>query len=655
VLDKLIDDSLLEGVLGEIKTKISFTEKETDIYRIYQSGDLANLDGLDDASLKQLPNLLKLRNALYSAPFRTYLSYIAGTGPLSGKKTDMAINIYKPGGHLLCHDDVIGSRRISYILYLTKKWNPKWGGALRLYPTEIRLNRKGHQVHVPGPDFVHSIPPQWNRMNFFAVQPGESYHDVEEVYARGSRADDDGTDDEERTRIAISGWFHIPQQGEEGFKQGAEEKEAKKSSLAQLKANDTEFDYPESFPVPFPCYPFSAPQLIPTNSKRYKEMKASGWKMGNHDGGKTPLQPDSRWDGLTEDELSYLLQFMNPRLLTPETLREVNDEFGDASSITIESFLRPEFEKGLKAAIIQEPETLGDKALTLQRDSLWSAAAPPHKRRYLYITSTEADPNKQSVLTYSPKQDSPIKLLIGKFLQSMEFRKWLGFATGLIPKTYDLKARRFRRGLDYELATAYEGDEPRLELTLGLSPRGTWEAELPEDEDAEDAKLPEPVNNGGEECYLAPQDGDDGATVASSDDESDEGSASDSSDTSVDVAASSKPKALQTKNAKAKSSKKADPAIYKAGEDDEDDVLFHMAAGWNRLSIVLRDQGTMKFVRFVNTAAGADRWDITGDYNIDWPKSDEFEVDFDKFGGDVEEVDEEDAEAADKASASVST
>ena len=69
---------------------MSFTEKETDIYKIFQSGDLANLDGLDDSSLSKLPSVLKLRDAMYSARFREYLSSVTGSGKLSGQKTDMA-------------------------------------------------------------------------------------------------------------------------------------------------------------------------------------------------------------------------------------------------------------------------------------------------------------------------------------------------------------------------------------------------------------------------------------------------------------------------------------------------------------------------------------------------------------------------------------
>ncbi|KAI5283813.1 hypothetical protein KEM55_001350, partial [Ascosphaera atra] len=208
VISGLIDDQLLRNVRSEISEQVSFTEKETDIYRIFQSGDLANLDGLDDSSLAKLPSLLKLRDALYSQQFRSYLSEVTGSGPLSGKKTDMAINVYTGGCHLLCHDDVIGSRRISYILYLTHPdipWKPEWGGALRLFPTTAEKDENGDIYHVPGPDTCLSHPPAFNQLSFFVVQPGFSFHDVEEVYYQ---EDDLKDEKKQRVRMAISGWFH---------------------------------------------------------------------------------------------------------------------------------------------------------------------------------------------------------------------------------------------------------------------------------------------------------------------------------------------------------------------------------------------------------------------------------------------------------------
>uniref|UniRef100_A0A8H7N9Y2 Prolyl 4-hydroxylase alpha subunit domain-containing protein n=1 Tax=Bionectria ochroleuca TaxID=29856 RepID=A0A8H7N9Y2_BIOOC len=162
VIHQLVDDQLLRNVRTEIKENVSFTPKETDIYKIHQSGDLANLDGLDDESLSKLPSLKRLRDAIYSETFRNYVSHITNCGPLSGKKTDLAINIYTPGCFLLCHDDVIGSRRVSYILYLVDPdttWKPEWGGALRLFPVQEIEGKDGEVAKTPLPDPSKVIPP----------------------------------------------------------------------------------------------------------------------------------------------------------------------------------------------------------------------------------------------------------------------------------------------------------------------------------------------------------------------------------------------------------------------------------------------------------------------------------------------------------------
>lgn len=127
VVEKLFQDDLLTSVKDEIIQQISFTEKETDIYKVcmvpwvnnvhtntthiiqvHQTGDLASLSYLDQDQLSLLPNLLKLRDALYSPKFRSFVREVTGCGPLSGSKQDMSVNSYRKGCHLLNHDDVIG-------------------------------------------------------------------------------------------------------------------------------------------------------------------------------------------------------------------------------------------------------------------------------------------------------------------------------------------------------------------------------------------------------------------------------------------------------------------------------------------------------------------------------------------------------------------
>ena len=64
--------------------------------------------------------------------------HVPGCAPLTGQ-TDCSCNVYARGSHLLCHDDVIGTRCVSYILYLSRpgqQWVPRLGGALELYATD---------------------------------------------------------------------------------------------------------------------------------------------------------------------------------------------------------------------------------------------------------------------------------------------------------------------------------------------------------------------------------------------------------------------------------------------------------------------------------------------------------------------------------------
>lgn len=74
---------------------------------------------------------------------------------------------------------------------------------------------------------VTLLQPNFNQFAFFQVQPGHSFHSVEEVVVEG-----DGIKGGVGARMSISGWFHKPIQGEEGY-EGVEPL-APKSSLQQL-------------------------------------------------------------------------------------------------------------------------------------------------------------------------------------------------------------------------------------------------------------------------------------------------------------------------------------------------------------------------------------------------------------------------------------
>ncbi|KAI1847388.1 hypothetical protein JX266_006613 [Neoarthrinium moseri] len=549
VIHQLVDDKLLRSVRDEIKDNVSFTPKETDIYKIHQSGDLANLDGLDDEALSKLPSLLALRDAMYSQKFRDYVAHITGCGPLSGRKTDMAINVYTPGSYLLCHDDVIGSRKVSYILYLTDPeipWKPEWGGALRLFPVRDREGKDGKKAKTPEADVSKVIPPAWNQLSFFAVQPGESFHDVEEVYH--AQNEKQLKKEGGRVRMAISGWFHIPQIGEAGYVKGAEEENAKNSSLMQLQGNPDQYDTPQPAPIA------------------------------------VEKQKSDSQETFDEGDLEFLLKYMAPTYLTPDTLEQVQEHFDEASSITLPDLLNKKFGKRLQEYVtVQDKKALPENSAEIEKGS-WKVAKPPHKHRYLYMQPTKT---KQGKKGKAKEEASPIQELLDDFLPSPQFRRWLQMATSSVIESQDVIARRFRKGQDYTLATGHEG-KPRLELNLGITPTSGWgddndEAEEEEEEEApktngkgkgkakakkaEEPEVPEEV--GGHEVYMA---GDD--------------------DTAEDA------------------------AVYKSS-GDEDNILFFQAAAWNKLTIVLRDSGTLKFVKYVSRKAPGDRWDICGTYEIE--------------------------------------
>lgn len=580
-ISPLIDDQLLRSVRTEILENIHFTLKETDIYKIYQSGDLANLDGLEDRALEKLPSLLRLRDALYSSSFRKYISAITGCGDLSGRKTDMAINVYTPGCYLLCHDDVIGSRRVSYILYLTdpdNPWKEEWGGALRLFPT-MEIDDDGVKTVIPCPDARKSLSPAWNQLSFFAVQPGESFHDVEEVHYAATMkqlAEDGG-----RVRMAISGWFHIPQKGEKGYIEGEEENWGKNSSLKQLQGNPDRYDYPKAQPNPVKVF-----------SNEEKE------------------------DGLSESDLDFLLKYIAPNYLTPNTLESVAKQFIDLSCVTVDNFLSQKFSDRVKEYI----ETQDNYNVYIDsidsKKSLYKVAQPPHKHRFLYI-----QPHSSQLQINSVKPENPLTDLLEVLLPSQEFSRWLELATNCTIESSDLLLRRFRRGLDYSLATKYNG-KPQLEICLSLTSTSGWveDEELTENKENIDHSDPKQMNNNNliEEIPKA---------VVNSDESKEK--------QNVDKLKEERSSVQQILKMRSKEPLSRDDfggqEIYMAGDDDEtddaaiykhsideedDNILFIIPATWNKMSIVLRDPGTLKFDKYVSKGAPGDRWDISGTYGV---------------------------------------
>jgi Rps23 Pro-64 3,4-dihydroxylase Tpa1-like proline 4-hydroxylase len=208
----LFHEDFLLSVKDEIKSQTKVNFKESDLFRVYQSIDLANLVPLSELA-GQLPNVMKLREVLYSQEWRSYIEKMCGLAPSTlVEKIDCACNCHAPGCHLLCHDDVIGTRKVSYIIYLTEQdWKESEGGSLELYGSQEDESKDSTPIPLA------RAWPIFNSMAFFAVKPGESFHAVQEVTG-------------ERPRLSLQGWYHAAEPP----------KNIEQATLQQLKAHNDE-------------------------------------------------------------------------------------------------------------------------------------------------------------------------------------------------------------------------------------------------------------------------------------------------------------------------------------------------------------------------------------------------------------------------------
>ena len=176
-----------------------------------------------------------------------------------------------------------------------------------------------------------------------------------------------------------------------------------------------------------------------------------------------------------------------------------------------------------------------------------------------------------------------------------------------------------------------KAEEKEAEEKEGKEEKEEKKATAPEEAKEPDKSTPREINNGGYEVWMASDDDNDNTQSTTAVDTSQETIIS-SGSTAVDPDVPT----TKSKTEPKPSTSSADPAIYQSTSAAPDDgILFSMPAGWNRMSLVLRDSGTLRFVKYVSRSAGADRWDVTCDWEIDWDATPEFEE------GDGEDVGEE--------------
>ncbi|VEU39134.1 unnamed protein product [Pseudo-nitzschia multistriata] len=555
----------------EIKAQTKVNFKESDLFRVYQSIDFANLDEerakAMQLDLSKLRTIARLRDLLYSQEWRSLVEGFAGLPPGTLiDKIDCACNCHAPGCHLLCHDDVIGTRKISYIIYMTEEnWDgPTEGGALELYGPQADDNETSSSRSTPIP--VARAWPVFNSMAFFEVLPGRSFHAVQEVTG-------------DRPRLSLQGWYHS--------RDPPPQEELQKATLQQLKSMN---------------------KILAENDGDNNDTKPPS----------VPTSEEHDKDAFSEEDRNYLRSYIQNEYLTEESMNEIQIKFENNSTIQFRNFLLqkwvPRIESNYKKSDDegdQKPvansksdeglETHYGKGVTKE----WRTRGPAHKQRYLAYEGTDDGGSSSTKLDSNDDASSPEA--VGRLLQkvqkevfeSEQFLRYLKRVTSLDKPTgfggSGDRIRRFRPGLDYTVAHyGLLQQESVLDATMCFV-RDTTEY---------DTAMWESGDIGGFECYIeADIDEDEDMDMQDGGDGSSQQQPVDGESGATDAAAASKP------------SSKGHQAADEYNEDDDTELLS-VSASNNTLSLVYRDPGTMRFVKYVSSSAPSSRYDICMEYEL---------------------------------------
>eukprot|EP00939_MAST-03C_sp_MAST-3C-sp1_P004350 g4350.t1 len=487
-IPRLCDPSRLARVREELKHHVNFNFKETDLFKLYQSKDLASISPSTHPELSSnIPNLLALRDALYSKEFRAFVKRVTGLSFDLTDRVDLAASAYSKGSHLLAHDDVIGTRAVSFIVYLSDEgWSAEDGGALELYGRDPAT---GDPLSEP----AKKILPSFNTMGLFGVLPGKSFHAVEEVHT------------DESPRLSLQGWYH----GEKP-PQGARES----ASLVALKRGWGTVASSSSLPAP---RVFTSPVS----------------------------------DDFTAADAKVLAPFVNEVYLKPENQRAIRKEFERNAVVKLGDFLTERATRG---------------ADDVSGGGVWTTVGPLHMQRYQRLVVKDG-------ARYDDEDVHALARARRLFARSPELARLLRALTGEdLTGVVSSECRRFRRGRDYTVA--HHGlleKENRLDavVTFVKTSAKKQKKEIKNSGDDDDDDAWESGDVGGFECYIA-ADEDDALEAAE---------------------------------------------VY-ATKDDEENQLLNVTPERNTLSLVLRDTGVMRFVKYVSASAPSDRFDVSTVFSV---------------------------------------
>jgi Rps23 Pro-64 3,4-dihydroxylase Tpa1-like proline 4-hydroxylase len=482
----LFKSDFLAAVKDEIKSQTKVKFKESDLFRVYQSIDMANLTPGCELAV-QLPHVMKLREVLYSQEWRSFIERLAGLPPSTlVSQIDCACNCHAPGCHLLCHDDVIGTRKISYIIYLTElDWKEEEGGSLELYAAQ---GESTQEDSGPFPVPASRAWPIFNSMAFFVVEPGQSYHAVQEVLG-------------DRPRLSLQGWYHASEPPHN----------IELATLQQLK-------------------------------------KVRGY-------GENDQTLATKFDSTTdfsESDKEYLGKYVKAEYLLDDALDEIQQRFVNDSSVQLRDFLQDKWVPKMEP---QKPSVYDDAYYKSGVSTEWQLRGPAHMQRYLEYQADVTSADDCQVI------GSLLHHVKTHVFESLQFARLLKRLTSLEQPTgiRSGEIRRFRPGLDYTVAHyGLMVDQSVLDATMCFV----------YDENDENIVW-ESGDCGGFECYIAADDQDD----------DDKGPADEYN-------------------------------------EDDDTELLSVSASNNTLSLVYRDPGTMRFVKYVGSSAPSSRYDISMEYAV---------------------------------------
>jgi len=492
-----------------------------------------------------MPNLLSLKNAIYSKSYLQIIEQLTNLPPdtLTNTTIDCAINCHTKGCHLLCHDDVIGTRKISFIIYLTEVgWSRDDGGCLELYDAVQEESNEDQdedekksstsaaatsQRRVPTALPTKTILPNFNTMAYFVVKPGVSFHSVQEVF------------NVDKPRLSIQGWYHAKEQPID----------IENATLQRLKSSGRGEDTEGEF-EPLPTV------VANDNKKEASPSEAASTTIENESSPSTPAH------NLSEEDINFLSQYINKAYLSTESMNEIQERFENESSVQLRHFLLDEWNTKITTAIKNEDtrDKLGNDRPSLDYQvgiaDKWKAVGPAHKQRFLQYDDESKD---DTTATNNSGTGEYLHHVRHTLFKSTAFGKWLGYITSLdYPLGQRGRVRRFRPGLDYTVAhygvlTTHSVLDSTLCFCAGNGEQCTFDEETNDLIGSDDDAIWESGDVGGFECYIA----------------ADEGGEDDNDGRDAEY-------------------------------DDEDDTrLLSVSASNNTLSLVYRDPGTMRFVKYV--------------------------------------------------------